>query len=142
MPAKVSAAGSLFKIGTAGGSPATTIGQVRSGTIDLPDLGEVDVTTASSDANASNEWVPGTFGNLEANVTVAFDGSETGMAAVMTAYTAKTKISFGFIASDAGQATVYSDGYVKSVKGLNGAPNAALEATISLKGTGAFTYTA
>jgi len=137
--AKVSAAGSLFKIGTAGGSPATTIGQVQSGTLDFPDLNEVTLTDIT---DAAEVWAAGTMGNLEANVTVFFDGSETGQAAVMTAYAAKTKISFGFVAADAGAATVYSDGYVKSVKGLNGGVNTGLVATIHLKGTGAFTYTA
>jgi len=137
--AKTTTAAIIFKIGTAGGAPATTVGQVRSSDIDFGNLNLVD-STCSTDGTKTRE--AGTFEPLSGSVTCAFDGAEAGIAACITAYLAKTKISFGVTYADAGAAVVYSDGYVTGVTGPAAGVDTLSEVTITLEGTGARTYTA
>ena len=136
--AKTTTAAILFKIGTAGVAPATTVGQVRSSDIDWGSLNLVD-STVSTDGTKTN--VAGTFSPLSGSVTVAFDGADTGIAACMTAYTAKTLVSFGVTYADAGTAVVYSDGFVIGVSGPAAGVDNLSEVTIKFEGSGARTYT-
>lgn len=137
--AKTTTSAILFKIGTAGGAPATTVGQVRSSDIDFGSLNMVD-STVSTDGTKTN--LPGTFEPMSGSVTVAFDGAEAGIAACITAYLNKTLVSFGVTFADAGTAVVYSDGYVTNVTAPAAGVDTLSECTITLMGTGARTYTA
>ncbi len=137
--AKTTTSAIVFKIGTAGGAPATTVGQVRSSDIDFGSLNLVDSTT-STDGTKTN--LAGTFEPLSGTVTVAFDGAEAGIAACITAYLAKTLISFGVTYADAGLAVVYSDGFVTNVSGPAAGVDTLSEVTITLMGSGARSYTA
>lgn len=136
--AKKTTAGILCQIGTAGGAPATTIGQVRSSDIDWGARNMVDSTT-STETTKTN--LAGTKEPLSGSVTVAFDGSETGFAAAATAWAAGTLISFGFTYSDAGAAVIYSDGYVTNITTPGAGVDTLSEATITFMGSGAPTYT-
>ncbi len=137
--AKTTTSAIVFKIGTAGGAPATTVGQVRSSDIDFGSLNLVDSTT-STDGTKTN--LAGTFEPLSGTVTVAFDGAEAGIAACITAYLAKTLSSFGVTYADAGLAVVYSDGFVTNVSGPAAGVDTLSEVTITLMGSGARSYTA
>jgi hypothetical protein len=136
--AKFSAAGTLFKTGTAGGAPATTIGQVISGDVDFGSLNMID-TTVTTDGTKTN--LAGTFEPMSVNVTVVWDPAETGAAAAMTAYLAKTLVSAGLTFPDTGAAVVFSDGYWTNVT----APVAIddkMQASFTFMGSGARTFTA
>ena len=137
--AKTTTSAILFKIGTAGGAPATTIGQVRSSDIDWGAINMVDSTVAT-DGTKTN--LPGTKEPLSGSVTVAFDGAEAGMAAAATAWTGKTLISFGVTYADAGAAAIYSDGYVTNISGPGAGVDTLSEVTITLMGSGTATYAA
>jgi len=136
--AKFNAAGSLIKTGTAGGAPATTIGQVISGSVDFGSLNLVDSTTTGDGRKTS---IPGTFEPMGIDVTVQWDPAETGAASAMTSYLAKTLVSAGLTFSNTDASTAISDGYWTNVT----APIAVddrLQATFTFQGSGAITYTA
>lgn len=137
--AKTTTAAILFKIGTAGGSPGTTIGQVRASDIDWGSLNLVDSTT-STEGTKTN--LAGTKEPLSGSVTVAFDGAEAGIAAAASAWAAKTLISFGVTYADAGSAVIYSDGFVTNISGPAAGVDTLSEVTITLMGSGPATYTA
>lgn len=136
--AKFSIKGALFKTGTAGGAPATTIGQVLSGDVDFGAVTPIDSTTTSDDTDTI---LPGTFAPLAINCTVEWDPAETGAAAAMTAYLAKTLSSAGLTFPDTGAAVVYSDGYWMNVTAPV-AVNDKMQATFTFAGSGPRTFTA
>lgn len=137
--AKVTTSAILFKIGTAGGAPATTIGQVRSSDIDWGTRNLVDSTVAGEETKTNAK---GTREPLSGSVTVAFDGAEAGMAAAATAWAAGTLISFGVTYADAGAASIYSDGFVTGISGPGAGVDTLSEVTITLMGSGPATYAA
>lgn len=136
--AKFPAAGALFKTGTAGGAPATTIGQIISGDVDFGSLNMID-STVTTDGTKTN--LAGTFEPMSINVTVMWDPAEAGAAAAMTAYLAKTLVSAGITFPDTGAAVVYSDGYWSNISSPV-AVDGKMEATFAFKGSGARTFTA
>jgi hypothetical protein len=135
--AKFSCNGTSLKYGTAGGAPASTAGQVESGDADFGELNMTEVNTLDT---SRDEHVPGTHQSFSFSVTVTWDPADVGHAAIMTAYTGKTKVSAGFAYSDTGAAVVYSDGYWTNCT-VPVAVNGKLSATFSFRGTGALTFT-
>lgn len=136
--AKFNAAASLIQTGSAGGAPATTIGQVVSGSVDFGSLNLVDSTTTDEGRKTN---LPGTFEPLSIDVTVQWDPAEAGAAAAMTAYLAKTLVSAGLTLSNTAASTIVSDGYWTNVT----APVAIddrLQASFTFQGSGAITYVA
>ncbi len=136
--AKFSIAGALIQTGTAGGAPATTIGQVISGEIEFGSLNLID-STVTTDGTKTN--LAGTFEPISLSAVVMWDPAEAGAAAAMTSYLAKTLCAGGVTFPNTGAATVFSDGFWVNVT----APIAVddkMQATFTFTGSGSRTFTA
>lgn len=135
--AKYSANGASVVYGTAGVAPATALGQVDSGDVDLGELTMTDVSTLS---DTRKDYVPGMHESFSFSCVVTWDPALSGHAAAMSAYLARTKISAGMVFPDAGAAIVWSDGFWTNVTPAV-AVDGKLSATFTFKGVGAVTFT-
>lgn len=140
---KLNVKNAQFLIGTAAGIPATVVGQVRSGSVDLGEQSLIDSTVIT---DGTKQKVPGVRESMSGTVTVAWDPADTQHAAVMTKYLGKTLGSIGFklrttAASPTDIVHFYGDGYFTNVSApiASNAGDALMEATFSFKLTGRYT---
>ena len=130
--------GALVKIGTAGAAPATTLGQVLSGSADLGQVNFADLTVIGDETKVH---CAGTKDAMTLEVVVVFDPDDTNHDAVLDAYIANTKISAGFTFPNTGASVIYADGFWKNVTVPLEGPDGKMTATFSFQGTGPLTYT-
>ena len=135
--AKFGLKGAIINYGSAGGAPASDLGQVRSGSCDFGQTNLVETTVI---ADTRKTFTPGTMEPLSFEVEVVWDPSSTGHGAAMTAYLAQTLVSAGITWPDTGAGAVYSDGYWTNVTAPVQIDNA-MTATFAFQGTGAPTFT-
>ncbi len=131
--------GALVKIGsTPGTAPATTLGQVASGSADLGQVNFADLTVIGDETKVH---CAGTKDALTLQVVVVFDPDDTNHDAVLDAFLAKTKITAGFTFPNTGASVIWSDGFWKNVTIPLEGPDGKLSATFEFQGTGDTTYT-
>jgi hypothetical protein len=129
--------GALVKIGAAGGAPATTLGQVLSGSVDLGQVNFADLTVIGDETKVH---CAGTKDAMTMEVVVLFDPDVTEQDTVLDAYIANTKVSAG-VTFPQTAAVFYSDGFWKNATIPLEGPDGKMTATFSFQGTGPITYT-
>jgi hypothetical protein len=138
---KLNVKDSQFLVGTAAATPATEVGQVAEGSVDLGELSMVDTTTIT---DATKTMTAGVRDSMSGSFTLVWDPALASHASLLTSYLAKTKISLGFKLRSNVPAQIefyYGDGYLTNVSApiASGGGNARMESTISFKLAGAYT---
>ena len=127
----------VFKTGSAGAEPGTTIAQFESGEINLGTINMVDTTGLS---DATKTMAPGTKEPIRITGTLRFDPGDNDHDSIVDAMLAKTLISAGIYYPNNATTEVYSDGYITEFS-TPFAVDGALNASFTFQGTGAPTYT-
>jgi hypothetical protein len=130
--------GATVKIGsTPGTAPATTLGQVLSGSADLGQVNFADLTVIGDETKVH---CAGTKDAMTMEVVVLFDPDDANHDAVLDAYVANTKVTAGFTFHNTGLSKIWADGFWKNVTIPLEGPDGKMTATFSFQGTSTTTY--
>lgn len=137
MATAVVANNTVFKIGTAGAEPATSVALTESVEIDLGSTNMVPTTVLG---DGTKTQLPGTNEPITLTGTLVFDPGDTGHDTIVDAKLGKTKVSAGLYYPNTGATEVYSDGWFTEFS-TPAVVDGALKASFTFVGTGAPTYT-
>lgn len=138
--AKFTVKGTLFKHGTAGSAPTTTVTQNGNLSAELGEREMVDVTTNDSPSGV-REFAANFLNSANMTQEFLYDPDNVNHEALRAAHAGGTKISFGFTLPNTGAAIFYADGYVTNFS-LPLDMTSALMANFAFKATGPYTFTA
>jgi hypothetical protein len=135
---KFTVKGVVFKFGTAGGSPSTTVTQNGDLNCDFGERELVDVTTNDSPEGV-REHAANFLASASMSQEIVWDPTNSAHSALQAAHASGDKISFGFVLPQVSDTTFYADGFVTNMT-IPGAMTSALKASFSFKATGPYTF--
>ena len=125
-------------IGAATVIPAVALTQI---TDISPDLGATNLVDTTTIGDGTKTAAPGTHEAMEFSVTLNFDPAEASHATLLTNKAAKTRMTFGVITPDTGNAIFWANGYITTLS-MSGGVDSVLTASVTFKADGAYTFTA
>ena len=125
-------------IGAATVIPAVALTQI---TDISPDLGATNLVDTTTIGDGTKTAAPGTHEAMEFSVTLNFDPAEASHATLLTNKAAKTRMTFGVITPDTGNAIFWANGYITTLS-MSGGVDSVLTASVTFKADSAYTFTA
>jgi hypothetical protein len=137
---KYTAKGCIFKMGTADTLPATTVTQ--NGNVSFnPGEREMTKVTTNDSAGGVDEYLPNFLDSADMSQEIIYDPANANHEALRAAHAAGTKISFGVILPDVGNAIYWATGFITGMP-LALDMSSPISISFAFKATGPYTFAA